>query len=127
MRLRSSRLLHLGALAALVSAGHVHEVQSAAAPAMRVLFVGNSYTSVNDLPRMFAALAASGGRNVVTMMQAPGGELLQGHANDPHALAMLDQRGWDFVVLQEQSQVPAIEPARSQVMFPAARVLVARA
>jgi len=31
---------------------------------------------------------------------------------------------WDFVVLQEQSQIPAAEPVRSQEMYPAARILV---
>jgi hypothetical protein len=31
---------------------------------------------------------------------------------------------WDFVVLQEQSQVPAVEPARTEAMYPAGRLLV---
>jgi hypothetical protein len=34
------------------------------APCTRVLFIGNSYTSVNDLPSVFANLARSGGHRV---------------------------------------------------------------
>ena len=125
MRPCSSRI-RLAFLIAIVMAGCAGDAPGAGAP-IRVLFLGNSYTFVNDLPHMFASLAASGGHAVVTTMDAAGGELLQGHAGDPQALALLDQGGWAFVVLQEQSQVPAVEPARSEVMFPAARALAAHA
>src|SRR5262245_41797920 len=109
MRSHSTRFLLLATVLALVAAGCPVYVPRAGGPALRVLFMGNSYTYVNDLPHMFEALAASGGRNVVTTTDASAGELLQGHASDPHALALLDQPGWNFVVLQEQSQVPAVE------------------
>jgi len=93
-------------------------------PCLRVLFVGNSYTAVNDLPGMVAALAQAGGHPIQTGMDAPGGFTLAQHLNSPQTLAALQSSKWDFVVLQEQSQIPAVEQTRLQEMYPAARVLV---
>jgi hypothetical protein len=39
---------------------------------------------------------------------------------------MLSSSKWDFVVLQEQSQLPAVEQLRRQQMYPAAQLLVRR-
>ena len=93
-------------------------------PCPRVLFVGNSYTAVNDLPGMVAALAKAGGHPIQIGMDAPGGFSLAQHLNSSHTLALLQSSKWDFVVLQEQSQIPAVEQTRSQEMYPAARALV---
>src|SRR5438105_1158267 len=46
----------------------------------RVLFIGNSYTFVNNLPDVFADLAASAGRRVDTGLVAAGGWTLARHA-----------------------------------------------
>jgi hypothetical protein len=91
---------------------------------LRILFVGNSFTYVNDLPDMFARLARAGGHTVETGMAAPGGWTLFAHARSAETLGKLKSSKWDFVVLQEQSQVPAVEPARSEAMYPAVRLLV---
>ena len=42
---------------------------------MRVLFVGNSHTYFNDMPKMVAELAAAAGveRPLHAVMEAPGG------------------------------------------------------
>jgi hypothetical protein len=42
-------------------------------PAERVLFIGNSYTSANDLPHLFATLAAAGQHALTVEMIAVGG------------------------------------------------------
>lgn len=97
---------------------------SGARSCLRILFVGNSYTSVNDLPEMFARLAKAGGHSVETGMVAPGGWTLSAHARSAETLNRLKSSKWDIVVLQEQSQVPATEPARTETMYPAGRVLV---
>ena len=91
----------------------------------RVLFLGNSYTYVNDLPGTFAGLAASGGHAVETGMSAPGGERFAGHAASPRTAELLRASRWDFVVLQEQSQVPAYASERYVQMYPGARRLAA--
>ncbi len=90
----------------------------------RVLFLGNSYTSVNDLPVTFANLAWSGGHRVETAMQAPGGWGLSDHALSQDTPPELASKLWDIVVLQEQSQIPSVESFRQSQMYPAARDLV---
>ncbi len=57
-------------------------------------------------------------------MAAPGGYTLAEHVNSKDTLNMLEDSKWDFVVLQEQSQIPSIEQSRNQEMYPAARSLV---
>ena len=98
--------------------------QERSADCTRVLFLGNSYTSVNDLPVTFANLAWSGGHRVETAMQAPGGWALSDHALSQDTPTELASKPWDIVVLQEQSQIPAVESFRQSQMYPAARDLV---
>jgi hypothetical protein len=90
----------------------------------RVFFIGNSYTFVNDLPNTFAKLARSGGHKVEVGMAAQGGWTLAQHNGSPETLRLLNSTKWNFVVLQEQSQIPSVEAARTQGMYPAARALV---
>jgi hypothetical protein len=90
----------------------------------RVLFLGNSYTGVNDLPDMFANLAWSGGHRVEVGVQAPGGWSLDDHAGSAGTRPLLVSKPWDVVVLQEQSQIPSVEESRQDSMYPAARQLV---
>jgi hypothetical protein len=91
---------------------------------MRVVFLGNSFTSVNDLPTMFADLAWSGGHRVETGSQTPGGWTLADHAGAQDTRRLLASKPWDLVVLQEQSQIPSLESSRQADMYPAARKLV---
>lgn len=90
----------------------------------RVFFVGNSYTFVNDLPNTFAKLARSGGHKVEVGMSARGGWTLSDHLRSMDTLHLLNSTKWDFVVLQEQSQIPSVASVRTQAMYPAARELV---
>jgi hypothetical protein len=90
----------------------------------RVLFIGNSYTFVNDLPDMFAKLAKSGGHKVEVGMSAQGGWRLADHVGSAETLNLLSSTKWNFVVLQEQSQIPSVQQARNQEMYPAARSLI---
>src|SRR5664280_2803382 len=79
----------------------------------RILFIGNSYTYVNDLPRVFTDLARSGGHRVQTGMSAQGGWTLADHVASTSTLDLLRSSKWDFVVLQEQSEIPAMEQSRT--------------
>jgi hypothetical protein len=89
----------------------------------RVLFIGNSHTYFNDVPHLFAGLAASGGHPAVTDMSAPGGYTLLQHTTNPTTLAKISQGGWDFVSLQEQSLYPVIDYYRFGSFYPSARLL----
>jgi len=73
--------------------------------AQRVLFVGNSYTAVNDLPAMVSSIAGSMGENMTYETSAPGGCTFQNHLTQ--SAQYIQQGGWDVVVLQEQSQLPS--------------------
>jgi hypothetical protein len=74
---------------------------------VRVLFVGNSYTYVNDLPKMVAALAKAGNQRPLEYdRETPGGCTLEKHWNDGKAVKKITARNWDFVVLQEHSLRP---------------------
>jgi len=92
----------------------------------RVLFLGNSYTYVNDLPSTFASLAASGKHQVQVAMVANGGETLSQHDSSAESLDRISSQHWDYVVLQEQSETPALAGSRDSGMYPAARTLAAR-
>ena len=80
----------------------------------RVLFVGNSYTFFNSMPEIFVNVSAalSTSRPTTILMLAPGGSALFEHGNLSSAMgqataaALSDPLGWDFVVLQDQSEVP---------------------
>ncbi len=76
---------------------------------VQVLFLGNSYTYVNDLPGQLTALARSLGDAVTTDASAKGAYRLMNHAQDEQSLAKIRARPWDFVVLQEQSQYPGFD------------------
>src|SRR5437588_9296321 len=96
-----------------------------AAPCTHVLFIGNSYTSVNDLPATFAKLGRSGGHRVETGRDTVDGSTLADHAASAATATALAGARWNIVVLQEQSQIPAIDQLRQSDMYPAARTLVA--
>jgi len=72
-----------------------------------VLFLGNSYTYVNDLPIMLSSIATSTGDSLIYQSNAPGGYSLQGHSTNQVSLGLIQQGGWDYMVLQEQSQKPS--------------------
>ena len=75
----------------------------------RVLFIGNSYTGVNKLPEVFLEVVKStGGPAPVVKSSTPGGRTLKQHLGIAGSLALIDEGGWDVVVLQGQSQEPAI-------------------
>ena len=67
----------------------------------RVLFVGNSLTAVNDLPRMFDAVAAAGGFHVSTGKVVFNDFSLSDHLLIGDAVAAIRDGDWDYVVLQQ--------------------------
>lgn len=89
----------------------------------RVLFVGNSYTYANDLPTMFKSLSTSLGKAVYTDMSAPGGYSFEQHLTFAETMLKISKGNWNFVVLQEQSQMPVIDFYRYFSTYPSARKL----
>jgi hypothetical protein len=71
----------------------------------KVLFIGNSYTYVNNLPELISMMMTSSGEDMENEMSAPGGCTFQQHCSV--SSSYIQQGGWDYVVLQEQSQLPS--------------------
>ncbi len=90
----------------------------------RVLFLGNSYTYVNDLPKTIADMALTTGDTLIYESNCPGGYTLQGHATNTTSLSKIAQGNWDYVVLQEQSQFPSFPINQVETdVFPYAKKL----
>ncbi len=80
---------------------------------LKVLFVGNSYTYVNDLPAMVAAMAeVRGDRRIDVDRHLVGGCTFERHVKETGALDKIREQKWDVVVLQEQSLRPIVERAK---------------
>lgn len=78
---------------------------------LQVLFIGNSFTYAHDLPKMLGDLAVAGKQRPLKFEQeTPGGCTLEKHWKDGLALKKIQSRRWDFVVLQDQSQMPLLQP-----------------
>ena len=90
-----------------------------------VLFIGNSYTYVNDLPNLVKQIALSFGDTLIHDSSTPGGANFNGHSSSAQTLTKINQQQWDYVVLQAQSQEPAFSPFQvSGQTYPYAEQLV---
>lgn len=85
---------------------------------LRILFIGNSYTFLNDMPEMFTDLAESGGHEVNVTTLAKGGYSLADHNQEVATRSILENQSWDYVVLQEKSGIPALVAEREAMMSP---------
>ncbi|MEM6345554.1 MAG: T9SS type A sorting domain-containing protein [Bacteroidota bacterium] len=94
------------------------------AQTQKVLFIGNSYTYRNDLPKMIRDMALSTGDTIITDQQTPGGATFQGHANSQATYNKIKADNWHYVVLQGQSQEPSfpINQVMAQTFPFAARI-----
>lgn len=89
----------------------------------KVLFVGNSYTEVNNLPDLVEKVAKSTGRSLSHTANTPGGCTFSQHCTN-QSMTLIQQGGWDFVVLQEQSQFPSFPQSQVESQcFPYAQIL----
>jgi hypothetical protein len=104
--------------------GHLAAVSSER-PGLRVLFVGNSFTYANEMPRMVEKLSEQdrGARRLFSAEYAPAGSQLVMAARDVRLRKAIADERWDAVVLQEQSQIPSWAGYREAHMFPAAEAL----
>jgi hypothetical protein len=79
---------------------------------IRVLFLGNSYTFVNNLPQLIKDVALAQGDTLIFDSHLPGGYTFNNHFYNATSLAKISAGNWDYVVLQAQSQEPAFSPAQ---------------
>jgi len=90
----------------------------------RVLFIGNSYTYANNLPQMVADVTASAGDTLFFDSNSIGGYTFQQHTANATTLSKISSGNWDYVVLQEQSQLPSFPIGQVEAeCFPYATIL----
>ena len=78
----------------------------------QALFIGNSYTYMNDLPELINQIAISKGNSLIYESHTPGGSTLMQHASNSNVQSLLNATEWDYVILQEQSQNPSFPPSQ---------------
>lgn len=88
---------------------------------LKVLFIGNSYTYYNELPKLVQNLArtAQEARKFETEMVTVGGATLEQLWQQGKAVSKIKNGKWDYVVLQEQSTLPITNP---KLMYEYARL-----
>ena len=74
-----------------------------------VLFLGNSYTYVNNLPQLLTDYALSLNDTVTFEENTPGGYTLDQHFTNTISTDKIIAGGWDYVIMQEQSQLPSFQ------------------
>jgi PKD repeat protein len=77
--------------------------KSNASDTTRVLFIGNSITYYNEMPTMFQEIANNRGKNIKTIMYAPGGTGFVNHVADANVYDLFRNSYWDIIVLQPGS------------------------
>jgi hypothetical protein len=74
--------------------------------ALKILFIGNSFTARNDLPGLIARLAATRRIQIEPRLISAGGASLRTHWNAGVAREAIRDGRYDYVTLQEQSTLP---------------------
>ena len=72
-----------------------------------VLFIGNSYTYVNDLPSLLQSVVDAQGDYLQVDSRTQGGATLQTLVGNASTYTKINSFAWDYVVLQAQSQEPS--------------------
>jgi len=73
---------------------------------MNALFIGNSFTARNNVPKLIAAMASARGKELQHRLISAGGASLRMHWNKGDAQKAIQDTRYDYVVLQEQSTLP---------------------
>lgn len=82
---------------------------------LNVLFLGNSYTYVNNLPQLIHDIALANGDTLIYDSNCPGGYTFNNHFNNATSISKINLQAWDCVILQAQSQEPSFDPSQVEV------------
>lgn len=104
-------LLFIFISTSILSYGQLHK---------KVYFLGNSYTYYNNLPSLIQKTAQSMGDVLEYDSTTGPGLSLQDHMYNPAVTTKLNSKAWDYVILQDQSQRPALD---DNYTFPYAAIL----
>lgn len=87
----------------LIIATSLIAMNSTAQEETSVLFIGNSFTFMNNMPTMFRDIAISKGKNVYVDSVVEGGKDLNYHSSQAITYEKIKSRKWDYVILQGHS------------------------
>ncbi len=89
----------------------------------RILFIGNSYTSGVRKVLQYSLARTPRFRTTRFEFHTPGGVRLGQHLKNGKLMQKIRTGKWDYVVLQEQSQIPSFPPPQSNMFLePAAEL-----
>ena len=77
---------------------------------LKFLFIGNSYTYMNDMPGLFERMAKKSGKNVLVEKNTKGGASFRSHTGRKDMFEAIRKRKWDYVVLQGFSREMSFRP-----------------
>lgn len=84
----------------LLSIGHTH--------AQKILYIGNSYTYLNDTPAMMDSMAKAHGFTPEISKFTKGGATMKYHINNETCRSLVEVGNYDYVIIQSQSVQPAL-------------------
>jgi hypothetical protein len=77
---------------------------------LKFLFIGNSYTHMNDMPALFEKMAQKSGKNVLVEKNTKGGASFRSHTGRDDMFKAIRKRNWDYVILQGYSREFSFSP-----------------
>lgn len=97
------------------------QLSQVAEPPTRILFVGNSFTYVHDLPHQLKHISESLGKSIEVANVTISGSYLLRTSTLAHTNHLLKQ-DWDYIVLQDFSLIPTLRSARTRYLLPALKL-----
>lgn len=73
----------------------------------KILFIGNSHTNRNNIPKTIQMMASSAGDSTYSHNETQPGYSLAMHCAREETMRTIDSLKWDFVVIQEQGGIQA--------------------
>jgi hypothetical protein len=102
LRFRARLVVLAGAMLMFAGVSCGNSVEPELTGGIKVLFIGNSLTYVNNLPGALSALALSVGDTIqVRTVAEPNFALIDHYVGGSNALGEIASGGWNFVVLQQ--------------------------
>jgi hypothetical protein len=77
---------------------------SASSDSLNILFIGNSYTHMNVMPKIFEKLCKDKGKPVYVQMNTRAGASFSVHVTRTDMFEAIRSRKWDYVILQGYSR-----------------------
>lgn len=71
---------------------------------VKILFIGNSYTHMNDMPKIVQRIADKEKRNVIVEHNTESGSSFRVHSERKDMYKAISKRKWDYVILQGYSR-----------------------